>query len=581
MKMKRGSRALLPLAFLLPLLVSSGSLAKTLLKFDDIREEKIYMQSFTVTKPTEVEIEAVGASVQSKDYMVATGWVIAADTRELVWALTVDNSKGSRRDHGKREASTRIDLSPGDYEAYYYAGEHFYTDIKIRGAGDIFDFLGDLFSGDISRDWDRLLDDFKMEIKVKDQSAARTNGKGPQLPRGLVEFTDVGDSFYKQVGFVLRKPSRLRIYAMAEYSKSDRVMVDYGWIINADTRERVWEMDRWNTEYAGGASKNRVFKEEVEFPAGNYMVFYATDDSHSAERFNATPPYDPHAWGLILAGAESGFERRDFGEFALKERVTPLVKITRVRDDEYRSQGFTLKKELPVHIYCLGEYGHSTREMVDYGWIEDHKTGEKVWVMTGDNSRHAGGGAKNRVFDKVVTLPPGDYVVHYLTDDSHSYEHWNDSPPFNPRDWGITLSVLEKESKGKSFELFEEGKKEGPYLIQMIRLRDDVKRKERFKLDKISTLHIYALGEGDRSEMYDYGWIENARTGKVVWEMTYRMTEHAGGAKKNRLFDGTIILDKGEYVACFVTDGSHSFNDWNSARPRDPSHWGITIRVVK
>ncbi len=568
-------------SFLFPFLVSSTPAAKTLVKFDNIREEKIYMQGFTVEKSTEVEIEAVGAKGKSNDYMVATGWIIDADTRELVWALTVDSSRPSRRDHGKREATTKITLSPGDYEAYYYAGEHYYLDIKIRGAGDLFDFLGDLFSGDISRDWDRLLEEFEMEIKVKNRSRATPNNKKPQLPRGLIEFTEIGDSFYREAGFTLKKPSRLRVYALGEYSKSDRVMVDYGWIKNARTRETVWEMDRWNTDAAGGATKNRVFDDEIELPAGNYLVYYATDDSHSQERFNATPPYDPHAWGLILTGAKEGFNRKDFKAFTPKEIGTALIKITRVGDDEYRSQGFTLKKEISLHLYCLGEYGRGDREMADYGWIEDYKTGRKVWAMTPDNSRHAGGAAKNRVFDGVIELPKGDYVVYYLTDDCHSYEDWNDSPPFNPRSWGITIASLDEKFNKKNFKLFEKEEKEGPHLVQMIRLGDDVKRKERFKLDKVTKVHIYAIGEGDRDEMYDYGWIENAKTKKVVWEMTSRMTDHAGGAKKNRVFEDSIILDKGEYTVYFVTDGSHSFKDWNAARPRDPEHWGITVRKAK
>ena len=63
--------------------------------------------------------------------------------------------------------------------------------------------------------------------------------------------------------------------------------------------------------------------------------------------------------------------------------------------------------------------------------------------------------------------------------------------------------------------------------------------------------------------------------------MTYRNTEPAGGASKNRLYDDIVILDKGEYEVNYVTDGSHSFNDWNSAKPRDPSGWGITISIDK
>ena len=83
-------------------------------------------------------------------------------------------------------------------------------------------------------------------------------------------------------------------------------------------------------------------------------------------------------------------------------------------------------------------------------------------------------------------------------------------------------------------------------------------------------------GEGDRDDMYDYGWIEDKR-GRVIWEMTYQNTEHAGGALKNRLFNDLIILDEGEYKVHFVTDGSHSFKKWNSNPPYDPFHWGIMV----
>jgi hypothetical protein len=77
--------------------------------------------------------------------------------------------------------------------------------------------------------------------------------------------------------------------------------------------------------------------------------------------------------------------------------------------------------------------------------------------------------------------------------------------------------------------------------------------------------------------MYDYGWIENERGG-VVWEMTYRMTEHAGGADKNRMLNKVILLPAGEYTVYYQTDDSHAYGDWNSRAPHDSSHWGITIR---
>src|SRR5262249_36883878 len=95
--------------------------------------------------------------------------------------------------------------------------------------------------------------------------------------------------------------------------------------------------------------------------------------------------------------------------------------------------------------------------------------------------------------------------------------------------------------------------------------------------DRETTLRIYALGEGTSSRMVDYGWIENAKTGKTVWEMTYRITEHAGGAPKNRRVDTTITLPAGDYIVKYDSDDSHAFAEWNAAPPDDREAWGITV----
>ena len=77
--------------------------------------------------------------------------------------------------------------------------------------------------------------------------------------------------------------------------------------------------------------------------------------------------------------------------------------------------------------------------------------------------------------------------------------------------------------------------------------------------------------------MADYAWIEDTKTGNVVWEMTYRTTTHAGGAKTNRLFDRSVLLEKGEYELHYQTDDSHAFGSWNDDPPEDRTHWGVTI----
>jgi hypothetical protein len=118
-------------------------------------------------------------------------------------------------------------------------------------------------------------------------------------------------------------------------------------------------------------------------------------------------------------------------------------------------------------------------------------------------------------------------------------------------------------------------------LAQLTRVRDHDRERKGFTLTRDTEIRIYAIGEGRDGDMFDYGWIEEASTGKVVWEMTYRMTEHAGGGHKNRLYDDTISLKAGEYVLHYETDGSHSFNDWNDDPPHDPVNYGITLYLVK
>ena len=39
-------------------------------------------------------------------------------------------------------------------------------------------------------------------------------------------------------------------------------------------------------------------------------------------------------------------------------------------------------------------------------------------------------------------------------------------------------------------------------------------------------------------------------------------------------------LDPGTYEVFYESDGSHSFHDWNAAKPRNPQMWGVTVSVA-
>ncbi|MCH8300956.1 MAG: hypothetical protein IIC39_10520 [Candidatus Marinimicrobia bacterium] len=157
---------------------------------------------------------------------------------------------------------------------------------------------------------------------------------------------------------------------------------------------------------------------------------------------------------------------------------------------------------------------------------------------------------------------------------------WNSSPPSDQQAWGLRLISLDSKFDSDDVEEYVEEEDEN-ILASVVNVGNNDMVSARFKLKERKRVRIYAIGEGSRGEMYDYGWIEDLHSGRTIWEMSYRITEHAGGAKKNRMFDGTILLEPGEYEVRYETDGSHSFNDWNASQPYDPFNWGITVRVVE
>src|SRR6185436_6658189 len=157
-----------------------------------------------------------------------------------------------------------------------------------------------------------------------------------------------------------------------------------------------------------------------------------------------------------------------------------------------------------------------------------------------------------------------------------SAEDWNASAPPDGRRWGITLLAARGTLDPAIVGRYDD-KGDPAVLAQLTEVRDDDQVRKRFTLDRESDVRIYAVGEGTGGDMDDYGWLEDAKTGRRVWEMTYRTTEHAGGAAKNRRFAGTIKLPAGEYILRYQTDGSHAFGDWNAAPPDDPEAWGITV----
>ncbi|UCD16939.1 MAG: hypothetical protein JSV44_10865 [Candidatus Zixiibacteriota bacterium] len=550
----------------------------------DLGEGDLAVDGFELKSRTRLTIYAVGAESENSDDMYAYGWIIVTDTREPVWVLSSEDTRRYEGSRKIREYEDEVTFSPGRYEVYYYVGQpysHFGKSIDLEDLGDLFDAIGVIFDdGDakLYQHYPEDIEDLMLTIRAPEGSFSKFNPVSEHMLNAVVDFTKADDDFYKKKGFTLEKELTLQVRAIGEYSTQDRVFVDYGWIIDADSRKKVWNMDKWNTAWAGGGRKNRGFIGEITLPAGNYIAAYATDGSHAFGEWNVPPPYDPLYYGLNIAVSN----KDDLGyvedyEDTFSEAV--IISLKKVRDNVFKQKGFTLDKSTELHIFAIGEFGYND-EFVDYGWIENLKDNDIVWEMTEDNTEHAGGGKKNRKFDGVVTLPAGSYVVYYASDGSHSYRRWNTSPPIDQEMWGVTIFGVGRDFDPKSVPTFDDLPVNTKILADITGIGDDEEIRERFTLDEPQKVKISALGEGKGGRMYDYGWIEDARTGEIIWEMTYRKTKHAGGAKKNRKADASIYLEAGEYVAYYVTDGSHSFPDFNASRPAAPQKWGMMITKV-
>src|ERR1051326_9090633 len=512
----------------------------------DFEQTEVKSAGFTLPRDMSIHIVALGGGAEkgmkfSADQMFAYGWIIDANTRESVWKMDRNNTSREKDD---RKFDGTVSLKKGSYEIYFsayafashspFGSFNFNIDrrrddrssVTIGKKRGFLSWFEELFGGDSERDWKRRSKNWGIDLSVSDREPEILMFNPPkEFPGTVYKSVRLGENEHIRQSFALSKPASLRVYALGEAGTGDE-LVDYGWIVSEKTHRRIWEMKTENVRSAGSAEKDVKFDETVSLPAGGFILYFITDDSHSFVDWNAAPPDDPFNYGItLIAGNEA--DKPAFKLSAPKEEQNVIVQLTRLGNDENRSASFTLKSESRLHVYAIGERGNSRRQMADYGWIINAITREKVWTMDVDKTEIGGGADKNRMIDEDITLPKGTYTVFFQTDDSHAYDDWNAAIPFDPEHWGITIS-----GEGSGFSLANVEKnvtpKESGVLAQIIRVGDNANRTETFTLDKPTRVRVYALGEGQNHDMSDYGWIEDASRGGVVWEMTYSMTFHAG-----------------------------------------------------
>lgn len=554
---------------LIMLSITISAFAQEILKVGNVYPGEVEMGGFNLSQDGEIEIEGEGGSFDKWDnYLSYYAWILNTETREVVWRS--ENCDDYSDDDGEYDFDMNLNLDAGNYEVYFAAGR---DDSKylVDGLG----MIQGLFEGKKSN-----IKKYKKRFFVKisgDEdilSSVNPSKLVDSRNHNIVSFTRVGDSENLEKGFSLNEDTKVIIYGIGEGVK--REFYDFGYIYDVAKNKKVWMFNREDGSIAGGGEKNVVQNAVINLQKGSYKVHYKSDDSHSFDEWNVLPPDDPQYWGIVVSLFDND-DKNNIIPFRDDDILKPIISITKVEEDEFLSQGFTLTKKIELRVMSIGE---GYRELSDYGWIENANTKEIVWKMTYRNSDYAGGGKKNRIVDDNIQLDAGNYIAYYVTDDSHNYDDWNDTPPFEEDMWGITIWTRNKNDKSY-VEFFNPKRFVNKNLIaELTRVGDDRNLKKSFSISRDTKVKIIAIGEGSGRELVDYAWITNSK-GKTVWEMEYKETSHAGGGKKNRVLNTEITLKAGDYKLHYTTDDSHSFNDWNTTAPDNPQMYGVTLLKVE
>ena len=554
------------------------------------REHRVSV--FVITAPQDLKVVAVAAEpwpdqLRSRDddhwqddeqtTWPAAAWILDARTRAVVWDVRAVDTR--RESNGLRRFSGTVRLPAGTYEAHYAS----YPTSSITWNGNLNISLKEIirlgrrakYGGPYVEN--NLYRQFGISIEGAGRIATQddiTAAHAAFTESAIVSLVPDRNSSIRK-GFEITRPTSVEVYAIGELRRDGDF--DFGWIMNADTRKRVWTMTYAGTDPAGGAAKNRMAHETLQLKPGHYVAYFVCDDSHSPDDWNNVPATDPEFWGMTLRvadrAARASVKPYDYEPVPAGQTIVSMIGI---HDDEMRSAGFALRRPMDLHIYALGE--GTSDKMRDYAWIVDEESHKRVWGMRYEDTEHAGGAEKNRLFDGTVHLNAGNYLVYYRSDDSHSYNDWNGAPPAEERYWGISIFPASGRLNPADVGPFMQTRGAGTNttLAQLNPMGNDEDARTPFRLAVATRVRVLAVGEGRGGDMDDYGWIEDAN-GRTVWKMNYDDTEPAGGSDKNRRFDGAIVLPAGDYVLRYRSDGSHSYNDWNSEPPDDPESWGIAV----
>ncbi len=230
------------------------------------------------------------------------------------------------------------------------------------------------------------------------------------------------------------------VTAICEDSSGNIWAGSLGGLNRLDQRTNRFKRYRWRLGNPFGLNNDNV---TTLCSDGNGILWVGTARGGLQKFDTATEKFFTYTWQH--PDHKRKYERYRPGVFtlidSLQKTQTPLTAALHVEDSEHRENSFTLNTRSEVLIVATGE--GVVDSLADRGWMERAGATTPVWQMHVDRTRHAGGSIKNRVLIDVITLPAGSYTLHYLSDDSHSFDHWNAWLPDRPQDWGVQVFAID------------------------------------------------------------------------------------------------------------------------------------------
>jgi hypothetical protein len=400
--------------------------------------------------------------------------------------------------------------------------------------------------------------------------------------------------------FRLEQPAKLKVEAVGLVAKHGGSYVVDAWILNHDNRQPVWT---FGTKERDCTEMSRLLhrgEDKVHLDKGWYTVYlYAGTHYYSEQPFKSWQHF-LHDLAALLNREDPNKDYQKYLNECFVDLTLPLgatiaecnedkekcqeatIQLTCAQDGIFFSRPVRVAQDTRIELYTIGEAIWRGELLADYAWIERASDGQTIWLMDMPNCEHAGGALKNRAFRGEITLARGEYLINYITDESHSCEAWNANPPFDPRGWGLVVKPAQGHRQDEIVTIdFNEITPDPEVLVKMIHVGNDEHRHKKFRLEQASRVRVFALGEGGHDEMWDTAWILDKKKRRTVWRMDYHDTRNGGGDKKNRIYDGVIELSPGVYEAHYATDDSHAFGSWNARPPTEPHRWGLTVTLVE